>query len=373
MTGQLEINPAYTITDGDIAVNNLESARQQSWSGFWRDPLRRDIAEYIIEQEQLTAQFLGDLTALDRIESLVNHLDRHDPESLRTTLIHAQAASMAHRFADARDYLAKAAGCKELSAAINRLSLSIDQACGANLEAVLQARLMAAESGRLEDLAPLGALRAELREFDEADRIYQRALREYQDTSAFAVAWVCFQLGVLWGELVPETQSSRAAYWYRKAIEYVPCYVKARVHLSEIYLKHGRMTDAQDLLLPAVSSGDPEVFWRLADAMVAMRRFADAEAQLQAARSGFDGLLRKHLLAFADHAAEFYADSGNNPARAFGLALVNVRNRPTLRAFEQAFAVAVDAGFSDSASEILTAAKERWGATAAFQRSSLAA
>ena len=50
---------------------------------------------------------------------------------------------------------------------------------------------------------PLGALLADLREFDEADRIYQRALREYRDVSPFAVAWVCFQLGVLWGELVP--------------------------------------------------------------------------------------------------------------------------------------------------------------------------
>ena len=63
------------------------------------------------------------------------------------------------------------------------------------------------------------ALYADLREFEEADRIYQRALREYHDMSPFAVAWVCFQLGVLWGELVPEAQSARAAIWYREAID----------------------------------------------------------------------------------------------------------------------------------------------------------
>lgn len=360
-------------TDGEIAANNLESARQRSWNQFWRDPLRPGIAEYIVEQEQLTAQFLGDLTALDRLETLVNQLDRVDAESPRTALIHAQVSSMAHRFADAKKYLAKAEDCRELSAAINRLSLSIDQACGANLEALLEARRSAAESGRLEDLVPLGALHADLREFDEADRVYQRALREYQETSPFAVAWVCFQLGVLWGELVPEIQPSRAAYWYRKAIEYVPCYIKARVHLSEIYLQHGRMRDAEDLLLPAVSSGDPEVFWRLSDVMVAMRRLAHAEAQMQAARSGFEVLLQKHLLAFADHGAEFYAGSGNDPARAFELAAINLQSRPTLRAFEQAFAIAVAADFSDSASEILTAAKQRWGATVGFQLSSFAA
>ncbi len=69
---------------------------------------------------------------------------------------------------------------------------------------VLPGAAKAAESGRLEELVPLGALLADLREFDEAERTYQRALQEYRDVSPFALAWVCFQLGVLWGELVHE-------------------------------------------------------------------------------------------------------------------------------------------------------------------------
>src|SRR6185312_9278889 len=140
-----------------------------------------------------------------------------DADSPLTALIHAQVASATHRFADARKYLARVVSCRELSDAANRLSLSIDQACGTRLESVLEARVaMAAQSGRLEDLVPLGALHADLREFEEADRIYRRALRTYQQTSPFAVAWVCFQLGALWGELVPEHQLSRAVYWYQK-------------------------------------------------------------------------------------------------------------------------------------------------------------
>lgn len=179
-----EIDFVYSLTDGAIAVNNLESARQQSWSRFWQEPLRPAIAECIVEQEQLAMQFLGDLGALDRLEMLVNHLDRVNSESGRTALIHAQVASMAHRFADARNYLAKVEACGEFASVVNRLSLSVDQACGTGLETVLETRQrMVAESGRLEDLVPLGALRADLREFDEADRIYQRALREYKDTS----------------------------------------------------------------------------------------------------------------------------------------------------------------------------------------------
>ena len=96
-----------------------------------------------------------------------------------------------------------------LSEEVGRLSLSIDQACGTRLDEVLDARQkMAAENPRLEHLVPLGALLADLREFEEADRVYVRALSEYQDVSPFALAWVCFQLGSLWGELVPEPNES---------------------------------------------------------------------------------------------------------------------------------------------------------------------
>lgn len=368
-----EIDLAYPLTDGDIAVNNLESARRYSWSRFWRDPLRPGIAECIVEQEQLTAPFVGDMGALDRLDSLVQCLDRVEAESPRTTLIRAQIASMGHRFAEAKRYLDEIGDWGELSEDANRLSLSIDQACGIDLEAALEARRwMAAKSRRLEDLVPLAALHADLREFDQADRIYQCALREYQGTSPFAVAWVCFQLGVLWGELIPEAQSSRAEYWYQKAIEYLPCYVKARVHLGEIYLRHGRGKEAEGLLLAAIPSGDPEVHWRLADVLAQRGRFADAEAQMQIARSGFEALLEKHVLAFADHGAEFYSGSGNDDRRAFELASINLVNRPTLRAFEQAYEAAVAAGESERAAQIVAAAEDRWGATNAFRFSQLA-
>ena len=80
----------------------------------------------------------------------------------------------------------------------------------------------------------------------------------------------------------------------------------------------------------------------------------------------------KHKLAFADHAAEFYSGSGNDRAMAFELAMTNLGNRPTLRAFEQAYATAVQIGSRDSADEILSSAKERWGETAAFRQSPFA-
>ena len=66
-------------------------------------------AEAIVEQEQLTAQFTGDLGAFDRLEMLVDAIwHSRDPESARTALIAAQVACSTHRFADAREGLARA-------------------------------------------------------------------------------------------------------------------------------------------------------------------------------------------------------------------------------------------------------------------------
>ena len=90
-----EIELPRSLTNGEIAVINLKSARERAWSLFWRDPLRAGIAESLVEQEQLTAQFVGDLTALDRLEALVRHLDRTEERSPRTVRIRAQVASMA--------------------------------------------------------------------------------------------------------------------------------------------------------------------------------------------------------------------------------------------------------------------------------------
>lgn len=350
------------VTDGEIAVNNLQSARRSAWSRFRREPQRLDIAECIVELENFNAQFRGDLSALDRLEILVREIDRPESDLERTALIRAQVASTLHRFAEGRDSLAKTTFTGRLGVAAYRLSLSIDQACGEHLELVLESRRQMAEtSRRLEDLVPLGAMLAELGHFEEADQIYARALREYNDVSPFAVAWVCFQRGILWGELAPETQPDRAAHWYRRAVDYLPGYVKARVHLSEICLGSGDAAAAVSLLLPVTSCDDPEVQWRLADALSAMGKTTEAERQLEIARSGFEALLERHLLAFADHGAEFYVGSGHDPRRAFELATINLANRPTLRAFKLAHMAALEAREANAASEILLAARERWG------------
>jgi tetratricopeptide (TPR) repeat protein len=342
--------PDPSATDGEIAAINLESARRGAWARFAQDACLPGIVEALVDMERLRAQVLGDVDALDRLGALALQFARVD-DSSRAELVHAEVASTMHRFDDARGHLARAALMGGPREAIERLSLTLDQACGVELDAVLAARRgFAMESGRLEDLVPFGAVLADLDRFAEAEAVYRQAFSSYDDVSPFPLAWICFQLGMLWGELMPIPDPSVAAFWYRRAIAYLPGYVKARVHLAEICANQGRTGDAEALLLPALSSRDPEVRWRLADVLIAQNRFKEAEAQLDAARFGFNQLLGKHLLAFADHAAEFYAGSGDDCQRALELARTNVANRPTRRAARQAHAIAVMADEAAAAS-----------------------
>jgi tetratricopeptide (TPR) repeat protein len=358
----------FQTTDGEIAIINLDSVRLRSWSRFYQDPQRPGVAETVLEHEQLTAQFAGDLSALDRMEAFGEQLDRLDASSARTLVIQAQIASALHRFSDARHYLAQASLGGAPSEDVKRILLNVDQACGSHLEEVLdERRRIVANSGRFEDRVALGALLADMGEFDDADETYRQALLGYQDVSPFPVAWVSFQLGMLWGELVPVPELARAEHWYRKAIAGLPCYVRARVHLAEILSATGRTSEAEATFKPALASGDPEVSWRLADVLHAEGRIDEAASHLEAARSRFEALLDKHLLAFADHGAEFYIGSGSDPLRALELAQINLSNRPTLRAFEQTYAIALEAGETDAANEISVKATKRWGNALAFQ------
>ena len=332
--------PLPPATDGVIAAINLESARRRAWARFTQDPRLPGVAEAIVDKERLAAQFLGDLDALDRLEKVASQFARVD-DSFRAALVHAEVASAAHCFDDARRHLSRAGRTGAPRDVIERHRLTIDQARGVELESVLaKRRRIATASGRLEDLVPLGATLADLERFAEADAVYRRAFYSYDGISPFPLAWACFQVGMLWGELVPVPDPDLAALWYRRAIAYLPSYVKARVHLAEIYASREQTADAETLLLPALSSRDPEVQWRLADVLIAQDRFEEARTQLDAARRGFDELLGRHLLAFADHAAEFYAGSGNDRLRALELARANVTNRPTRRAIRQANAIA---------------------------------
>jgi len=360
-------------TDGDIALANHYSSLDRNWRVFRRWPDRLGTAEQIVDGEIRSAHFMGDATALDRLAELSSEVLAQQPQSAANHLIAAEIASTRHHFVEAQRHLVEAASLGARQDDITRLRLTLDQAMGKNLsEALDERRKRAQASGAIQDLVPLGALLADLGEFEEADQTYLRAIQSYRDLSPFPLAWTCFQLGMLWGEIVPEPDLPLAKRWYQQAIRYLPAYTHARVHLAEIHLDLGELTVAEAFLRPVQESGDPEVKWRLTEVLVAQALETEAEKQLDAARGSFKSLLTRHELAFADHAAEFYLSAGDNVGRAFELARINLSNRPTLRAFELAHRAALASGETRLADELAVRARAKWCHTKALLYSLLA-
>jgi tetratricopeptide (TPR) repeat protein len=294
------------------------------------------------------------------------------PDSAQSYLIAAQIASMVHHFDQARTLLAQAQLRDADPERVLRQQLSLDQATGDNWPQALAARkVFAQQSQSIQDLVPLGALLADMGHYQEAEQAYLQAITQYRDLSPFALAWVCFQLGVLFGETIPEPDTARAAYWYQQAIHYLPAYTHARVHLSEIHLQASELHLAEALLLPIIESEDPEVSWRLAQIYAKQGHACQAQQQVTRTRETYENLLEHHTLAFADHAVDFYLEEGDDPAKALSLALLNLDNRTTLRAFELAHEAAVASEHLTLAAELHARATLQWGHLPAFKNSPL--
>ena len=187
----LRIDLPFLGTGADKADGTLGVAQ-----GNWMVVLRAEPVFQDDRGDAVRIEPVGDLDALDRLEVLASQFARVDNSS-RMALVQAGVASTVHRFVDARNHLARAALMGGPREEIDRHSLSIDQARGVDLDAVLAARRrIAAASGRLEELVPLGAVLADLERFAEADAVYQQAFSSYNDVSPFPLAWVFVFLAV---------------------------------------------------------------------------------------------------------------------------------------------------------------------------------
>jgi len=135
----------------------------------------------------------------------------------------------------------------------------------------------------------------------------------------------------MWAEQAHDPD--RGAAHLAGALDYLPEFVAARLHLAEIEARRGAGASALALLAPVADSGDPEVMALLGQLHAAADPVRGA-AEIEAARARFEDLLARQPLAFADHAAEFYLGAGADPERAWQLASANRAERNTPRARE---------------------------------------
>jgi hypothetical protein len=177
--------------------------------------------------------------------------------------------------------------------------------------------------------------------YAESDDAFASALEAYRDVSPFPIAWVNFQRGVMWGEGAGDRD--RAFHFYQDAVATLPQYVVGNVHLAELEVERGHLDLAIARLEAIVDTTvDPEPASRLAQ-FLETRDPERASLYATRAKDGYEYYLSKYPLAFADHAAEFYLGAGHDAERALELALLNLGNRHTHRAYALAIAAAVAA------------------------------
>jgi tetratricopeptide (TPR) repeat protein len=339
-------------TFGKIAIENLDHLIEQPTdrSAFFELVLTR-------------SKFLGDYGALDKI---ISKTEIKKPITASDFLLRAKARSVVHRFVDALNDLQTAERLGGDKRNIFAVLASIKIAQGKADEVIPELEKEASHHPSYASYSSLANAYAEVGRFSEADNFYQRSLNELKTTSPFPHAWIYFARGLMWSEKANDKRSGEE--FYRRAVEILPEFVAANIHLAEIEITHGKIDLAKARLERIIeTSEEPEAMDIYGQLEMLYGKLADGNRLINQAQRCYEDLLAKYPLAFADHAAEFYLRNGNNAGRALNLAEMNLENRETERAYLLAIRAAKAAHKEDKLQQLIMKAEIKFGAKFTFQ------
>lgn len=323
-------------TNGDIALANLDGLIEQA-SG---EPGAVDLL-------LLRGQFLADHETLDRVAALTEPHDQGAAQLLRRA--HSRAA--AHRFYEAGLDLDAAQRAGASPDALRGPRASLQVALGHAQDTLPQLRAEAARRPGFGSHCALALAQAAVGHIEAADALYATALSELDTTSPLPAAAVWFARGLMWSEQAGDRQRGEAMY--AQALRLVPSYVVANVHLAELEMARGDDRDAAARLARVVAvSRDPEALALLGTLHRRLGEVSRGHDEIEQARGRYEELLRRHPLAFADHAAEFWLDAGSDAERALYWARINLLARETRRAYTLAIRAARAAQRLDEAIDL---------------------
>lgn len=325
-------------TSSQIAIQNLDYLIRRGELQVSAAPGDSAVVAAYLEVLLLRVRFLNTFSDFDRALQVTQELAQRSPNDPRALLHLAQVMQTLHRFPAALALLGKASG--------KASALSVDEQSSFLRELNLQSvtiKLARAETDQalsmLENLrednrgansaADLSALFAAAYKsqglLEAADAELLRSLELWDRITPFYIAWVSFQRGEVWVGV----DDARAQRRYEEALHYLPEYVSARIHLAELKMQAGDTRAALALLKPIAKGQDPEPAGRLAEFLAAAGESKQSVPYREMASHGWEALLDRYPLAFADHAAEFWLGAGENPELALEWAAENYKNRPT--------------------------------------------
>ena len=333
-------------TSAEIAARGVESKIRDYEKQLAAQPKDLTTIHTLLSLHLTRSSRLGQIGSLDRVVDLGDRAIEATHKQQEALLVRATAHSAVHRFADALADMDKA---EELGASTYKTELSraaILIALGRVDEglAIIVARRKK-QGDSFEVLLAEAMALGHMNRYTEADKLYDEALAKFHNISPFPVALLEFERGSMWDRAGDE---KRAEQYYRSAVERLPQFAHAAGHL--LYkLPHDEGVAMAKKLIE--TSDDPEYVGALGYLMN-NKEPGSGDVHVAKAKEMYAELLKKHPLAFADHAGWFYVLIAKDYARAIELADMNLDNRPTPEAFELMLAALVGANHGTEACEM---------------------
>jgi tetratricopeptide (TPR) repeat protein len=333
-------------TSGKIAFENLDYLIEHA-----TDP------SAFLELALTRSRFLNDYTVLDE---MISHAEIKRPITASNFLLRAKARLAVHRFDDALTDLQTANQLGTDEKNVFAVIASIKIAQGKSNEVVQRLEKETLHHPSYALYASLATAYADLGQFSQADHFYNKALAALKTTSPFPHAWIYFARGLMWSEKANDKKAGEK--FYKHAVDILPEFVAANIHLAEIEIEHGETHIAKARLERVMqTSDDPEALEMYGQLEMRNGNAHNANRLMQQAQTAHEKRVAQYPLAFADHATEFYLRTGSDVQRALELAEVNLHNRETERSYLLAIRAAKAANQEDKLRQYITMAKMKFG------------
>lgn len=335
-------------SDGDAAVDPKKRPTTTSWS-IAGENLGADIAErtkkyspHVEERSRLfdllitRAQFVADIADYERADELSEANVKSYPKDAEAHIARASVHNALHRFQAAEKELDAAAKLNGDPVRIASTRASVLLATGRYDEAD-KIIPPVTEKTRPIALVTRAVLAAHMQRADESERLFDLARTRLVDVSPFPVAWMDFQRA---RALEMRGLEKEARHYYAEAVDVIPVYAHAAVHLAPTDPPTDAITRLEAL---RKTSTDPDVIAALAEAHKRAGHTEETKTVTTEAQARYDALVAKHPEAYRDHAARFYLGLGNDPKKALDFAEKNAALRPTEEALDLWMAAATAA------------------------------
>ena len=307
-------------TSADIYLGNLD-ARIEVLDAQLQNAGDSDVRGNLAGALLLRFRILGRVADGERALLLAGQAAAATNAAAEVHLVHAAALSAFHEFAAAERALAQAhqAGASAQSLASLQRDLWMAQGQYNQLrEDFAHSNEPVADFYELAHRADLRLMQGDL---DGASRWYRTAQDFYPDVDPLPLAWLYSQQGIA---LLRHGHYAQAKDFFAAAHSRLPQYYLATEHLAECETQLGNFDRARELYQAVIAqTGNPEFIAALAELEDQAGNAELAAAGRKDAQTGYRALLARHRAAYAQHAAEFFLDSGK-PAEALVLARENL-------------------------------------------------